>query len=135
MCFCLRGLGFRVFLGFRRPLSDRWCRILVSRLQGAFFGSFFVMFLGSCQNYGPFWCTLYRCRIIIASQKGTLILTTTLLIKNGFQESCHNRVEVNLKNMWEFPKIRGYIVLGPYNKDPTILGYSIRVRYFRKPPC
>lgn len=34
--------------------------------------------MGSCQNYGPFWGTLYnRCRIIIRTQKGTIILTTT----------------------------------------------------------
>ena len=38
--------------------------------------------LGSCQNYGPFWGTQnYRCRIIIRTQKGTLILTTTHLGK------------------------------------------------------
>ena len=34
--------------------------------------------MGSCQNYGPFLGTLNnRCRIIIGTQKGTLILTTT----------------------------------------------------------
>ena len=33
---------------------------------------------GSCQNYGPFLGTLNnRCRTIIGTQKGTLILTTT----------------------------------------------------------
>ena len=36
--------------------------------------------LGGCQNYGPFLGTLnIRCRIIIRTQKGTLILTTTQL--------------------------------------------------------
>ena len=35
--------------------------------------------LGGCQNYDPFWGTLNsRCRIIIGTQKGTIILTTTL---------------------------------------------------------
>ena len=35
-------------------------------------------YMGSCQNYGPFLGTLNnRCRIIIGTQKGTLILTTT----------------------------------------------------------
>ena len=24
--------------------------------------------------------------------------------------------------MWEFPKIRGYLIWGPYNQDPTIYG-------------
>ena len=34
--------------------------------------------MGGCQNYGPFLGTLnIRCRIIIRTQKGTLILTTT----------------------------------------------------------
>ena len=34
--------------------------------------------MGSCQNYGPFLGTLNkRCRIIIGTQKGTIILTTT----------------------------------------------------------
>ena len=33
--------------------------------------------MGGCQNYGPFWGTLNnRCRIIVGTQKGTLILTT-----------------------------------------------------------
>ena len=35
-------------------------------------------YMGGCQNYGPFLGTLnIRCRIIIGSQKGTIILTTT----------------------------------------------------------
>ena len=39
-----------------------------------------VVYVGSCQNYGPFWGTLNnRCRIIIRTQKGTIILTTTLM--------------------------------------------------------
>ena len=37
-----------------------------------------VFQVGSCQNYGPFLGTLNnRCRIILRTQKGTLILTTT----------------------------------------------------------
>ena len=37
--------------------------------------------------------------------------------------------------IWEFPKIRGTLFWGPYNKDPTTyLGYYIRVPYFRKLP-
>ena len=28
----------------------------------------------------------------------------------------------------------GTLCWGPYNKDPTILGYYLRVPYFRKPP-
>ena len=34
--------------------------------------------MGSCQNYGPFLRTLNnRCRTIIGTHKGTIILTTT----------------------------------------------------------
>ena len=34
--------------------------------------------MGGCQNYGPFLGTLnIRCRIIMGTQKGTIILTTT----------------------------------------------------------
>ena len=34
--------------------------------------------MGGCQNYGPFLGTLnIRCRTIMGTQKGTIILTTT----------------------------------------------------------
>ena len=37
--------------------------------------------MGGCQNYGPFWGTLNnRCRAIIRTHKGTIILTTTHII-------------------------------------------------------
>ena len=37
--------------------------------------------MGGCQNYGPFLGTLnIRCRIIIGTQKGTIILTTTHVV-------------------------------------------------------
>ena len=40
--------------------------------------------MGGCQNYGPFLGTLNnRCRIIIRTQKGTLILTTTHIVTYG----------------------------------------------------
>ena len=36
------------------------------------------MYMGRCQNYGPFLGTLnIKCRTIIRTQKGTIILTTT----------------------------------------------------------
>ena len=39
-------------------------------------------YMGSCQNYGPFWGTLNnRCRIIIGAPKGTIILTTTHMLE------------------------------------------------------
>ena len=38
--------------------------------------------MGSCQNYGPFWGTLNsRCRIILGTQKGTIILRTTHILR------------------------------------------------------
>ena len=37
--------------------------------------------MGSCQNKGPFLGALNRCRIIIGTQKGTLILTTTHILR------------------------------------------------------
>ena len=37
--------------------------------------------MGSCQYYGPFLGTLNnRCRIILGTQKGTIILTTTHIL-------------------------------------------------------
>ena len=54
--------------------------------------------MGSCQNYGPFLGTLNnRCRTILGTQKGTIILTTT---QNG-QEQPHPKKETldpNLRN-------------------------------------
>ena len=44
--------------------------------------------MGSCQNYGPFLGTLnIRCRIILRTQKGTIILTTTH-ITYTFKDFC-----------------------------------------------
>ena len=41
--------------------------------------------MGGCQNCGPFWGTLNdRCRIIIGTQKGTIILTTTYMVLMKF---------------------------------------------------
>ena len=41
--------------------------------------------MGGCQNYGPFLGTLnIRCRIIIGTQKGTIILTTTQILYRCF---------------------------------------------------
>ena len=36
--------------------------------------------------------------------------------------------------IWELPKIRGALFGGPYNKDPTNLGYYVAVPSFRKLP-
>ena len=55
--------------------------LIVSRLlTGCGLGSGHIY--GWCQNYGPFLGTLnIRCRIIIGTQKGTEILTTTHIPK------------------------------------------------------
>ena len=44
-------------------------------------------YMGSCQNHGPFLGTLNsRCRIILRTQKGTIILTTTHMLPYGHEE-------------------------------------------------
>ena len=35
--------------------------------------------------------------------------------------------------MWEFPEIKGTLVWGPYNKDPTIFGTILGVPIFGNP--
>ena len=50
--------------------------------------------LGGCQNYGPFLGTLdVRCRTIIGTQKGTIILTTTHL---KFAKNSHSTTPCGL---------------------------------------
>ena len=54
--------------------------------------------MGGCQNYGPFLGTLNnRCRIIIATQKGTIILTITQMLYKGSL-----RVLLGFKNGFAF---------------------------------
>ena len=61
--------------------------------------------MGGCQNYGPFLGTLnIRCRTIIGTQKGTLILTTPHIVGAwGFKIRILNRVSAfhqsNLKTI------------------------------------
>ena len=44
--------------------------------------------MGSCQNYGPFLGTLnIRCRLVLGTQQGTIILTTTHRDPSGFAGS------------------------------------------------
>ena len=46
--------------------------------------------MGSCQNYGPFLGTLHnRCRILIGTPKGTIILTTTHICKRIYITHVH----------------------------------------------
>ena len=53
------------------------CRIFRACISPRTSGAL-VYFMGGCQNCGPFLGTLnIRCRIIIGTQKGTIILTTT----------------------------------------------------------
>ena len=53
--------------------------------------------MGSCQNYAPFWGTLnIRCRIIIRTQKETLILTTPHMLTHRskswtYRAPCNSR--------------------------------------------
>ena len=53
--------------------------------------------LGSCQNRGPFLGTLNsRCRIILGTQKGTIIVTTTHLGFGFASQPKTVRMQVNL---------------------------------------
>ena len=64
---CCVKLEFRVRSSEFRAVADRKLKDFKSHL-------------GSCQNYGPFLGTLnIRCRVIIRTQQGTIILTTTHL--------------------------------------------------------
>ena len=72
-------------------------------------------FLGSCQNYGPFLGTLNnRCRIIIGTQKRTLILTTTHMLKTlhpelaAFRETWSSRHPTNPQGNFLSLKESGY---------------------------
>ena len=68
--------------------------------------------MGGCQNYGPFLGTLnIRGRIIIGTQKGIIILTTT---------------HMGAVSGLEFPKIRGTILGGPYKKELIFGGLMLR---------
>ena len=58
-------------------------------------------YMGGCQNYGPFLRTLnIKCRIIIGTKKGTIILTTThmsfsLSSLNGFYRGIYRVIKGN----------------------------------------
>ena len=48
---------------------------------------YIYMYMGGCQNYGPFLGTLnIRGRIIIGTQKGAIILTTTQVSSKQTQQ-------------------------------------------------
>ena len=67
--------------------------------------------MGGCQNYGPFLGTLnIRGRIIIATQKGTIILTT-IHMSSGLNLGWGGPIKVYTTNL-----IQGLygVPLGPY---------------------
>ena len=52
--------------------------------------------MGGCQNYGPFLGTLnIRCRIIMGTQKGTIILTTTHM-NNSSSSGTNHEIKVEM---------------------------------------
>ena len=74
-------------------------------------------YMGGCQNYGPFLGTLnIRCRIMIGTQKGTIILTTTH-VANHREHAMENEMESENHpassasavptNTWGLPKKKG----------------------------
>ena len=62
--------------------------------------------VGGCQHDGPFFGTLnIRCRIILGTQKGTIILTTTLVsCARTYFQYCPHPVTVYIRG-----PIKGYI--------------------------
>ena len=53
--------------------------------------------MGGCQNYGPFLGTLnIRGRIIIGTQKGTIILTTTQHASSKEERSAKSGAKLHL---------------------------------------
>ena len=53
--------------------------------------------MDGCQNYGPFLGTLnIRCRIIIGTQKGTIILTTTRIMKGCKEMTPNSEMQASL---------------------------------------
>ena len=64
--------------------------------------------MGGCQNYGPFLGTLnIRCRIIIGTQKGTIILTTTQISPGEVGENEYSSPQA----LWCFMLEEGRILL------------------------
>ena len=63
------------FRGFK--LRARCCSV-VQKAPKLFEAAFYKDHMGGCQNEGPF--LNHRCRIIIGTQKGTIILTTTHIL-------------------------------------------------------
>ena len=48
------------------------------------------MYMGGCQNYGPFLGALNtRCRITLRTQNGTIVLTTTHIQTDNIQIQMH----------------------------------------------
>ena len=72
--------------------------------------------MGGCQNYGPFLGTLnIRCRIILGTQKGTIILTTTQIAPSGAQHTAPPRIEV-----LELTEIRGPQAYGSEEQNSMV---------------
>ena len=64
-----------------KGLAEGCVAVLLGQFRGWFGGVSSALHMGGCQNYGPFLGTLnIRCRTIIGTQKGTIILTTTHML-------------------------------------------------------
>ena len=76
--------------------------------------------MGSCQNYGPYWGTLEnRCRIIIRTPKGTIILTTTHI---DVQRVCLHTADMDISKIYRSEELFwGPGALGPTTAMVTIL--------------
>ena len=76
----LEPIDIRAGLRLRNPQTDAPC---MKNIHVCMYTDIYMhIYLGGCQNYGPFLGTLnIRCRTIIGTQKGTIILTTTHIYK------------------------------------------------------
>ena len=81
-------------------------------------------YMGGCQNYGPFWGTLnIRCRTILGTQKGTIILTiphiTPTLHSTFFSippfpaspKSSSFCMKVDLTNLFPYPPEEAFMLI------------------------
>ena len=76
-------------------------------------------------NDTAIWCS-HRSKRVHA-QFGTKNQTAPRFSTLCFAEQC-------VKFIWDFPKVRGTLFWGPYNKDPTISGSILGSPIFGNPP-
>ena len=83
-------------------------------------------YMGGCQNYGPFLGTLnIRCRTIMGTQKGTIILTTTHIELEGL---CRRGLQVEAKISSVLKQAIACNMLSR-NLDRNLQGFPLELTY------